>query len=120
MKFFIGLLQIVVLIIIFQIGNLIAKYMHIPLPESIIGLVILFLLLKFKIIKMEWIERGANWLLAELLLFFVPAAIGVVNYQQVLGSEWGKLFLVIVLSTLTVMTFTGLTSKFIAKKDKRR
>lgn len=113
-----GILQVVILIVIFQIGNQITKYTHIPIPGSIIGLVLLFLLLQFKIVKMKWIERGANWLLADLLLFFIPSAVGVINYQQAIGSMWGKLFLVIVLSTLTVMAFTGLTAQIIAKHRK--
>lgn len=118
MKFLIGVLQVAILTIIFLIGNQIGTYLHVPLPGSIIGLIILFLLLQLKIIKMEWIERGASWLLAELLLFFIPSAVGVINYQQAIGSKWGKLFIVIVLSTLTVMAFTGLTAQFIAKRGK--
>jgi holin-like protein len=118
MKFLIGILQVAILLVIFLIGNQIRKYTHAPLPGSIIGLIILFLLLQLKIIKMDWIEQGASWLLSELLLFFIPAAVGVINYQQAIGSKWGKLFVVIVLSTLTVMAFTGLTAQFIAKRGK--
>lgn len=41
----------------------------IPIPASMIGLIVLFITLKLKIVKIEWVEKGATWLLAELLLF---------------------------------------------------
>jgi holin-like protein len=118
MNLIVTILQICFLTVLFWLGNLITKYLHIPLPGSIVGLIILFLLLQIKVVKIEWIERGATWLLAELLLFFIPSAVGVVNYQQVISSQGVKLITVIVLSTLTVMAFTGITAQFIAKRTK--
>jgi holin-like protein len=118
LNIFVVIIQIGLLTVLFLLGNLITKYLHIPLPGSIVGLVLLFLLLQFKVVKIEWIEKGATWLLAELLLFFIPSAVGVVNYQQVISSQGVKLITVIVLSTLTVMAFTGLTAQFIAKRGK--
>jgi holin-like protein len=112
------ILQIAFLVILFQVGTWITDVLNLPIPGSMVGLTILFLLLLFKLIKLEWIEKGASWLLAELMLFFIPAAVGVINYQQALGSQWGKLLVVIVLSSLTVMASTGLTAQYIAKRGK--
>lgn len=42
-----------------------------PVPGSIVGIGMLFALLKCKIIRLEWIELGSQWLLAEMLLFFL-------------------------------------------------
>ncbi|WP_409304894.1 CidA/LrgA family protein [Peribacillus sp. SCS-155] len=110
--------QIAFLVILFQIGTRITDVWNLPIPGSMVGLAILFVLLTFNLVKLEWIESGASWLLAELMLFFIPAAVGVVNYQQALGSQWAKLLIVIVLSSLTVMAFTGLTAQYIATRGK--
>jgi holin-like protein len=118
MNLIVIILQICFLTVLYWVGNLITKYLDIPLPGSIVGLIILFLLLQIKVVKIEWIERGAMWLLAELLLFFIPSAVGIVNYQQVISSQGDKLITVIVLSTLTVMAFTGITAQFISKRMK--
>ena len=112
------IVQVAMLVVFYSVCNLITKYLHLPIPGSIVGLIILFLMLQFKVVKVEWVETGASWLLADLLLFFIPAAVGVVNYQQVIGSQMGKLFIVILLSTITVMAFTGLTAQFIEKRRK--
>lgn len=48
-----------------------STYLH--LPGSVLGLLLLFLLLQVKIVKVEWVELGAALLLAQLLLFsFLP------------------------------------------------
>lgn len=51
---------------------------------------------------------GARWLLAEMLLFFVPAVVAVVNYTQLLRVEGWRIFLVIALSTALVLGITAL------------
>jgi holin-like protein len=118
MNFLKIILQIAFLVLLNSVGNVISRVLHLPIPGSIVGLIILFLLLQFKIIKVEWINKGASWLLAELILFFIPSAVGVINYQKAIGSQWGRLVAVIVLGTLTVMAFTGLTAQFVAKRGK--
>ncbi|MDN4525729.1 CidA/LrgA family protein [Fictibacillus fluitans] len=118
MKFVTGLLQVAAITLLFLLGNAIANYASLPLPGSMIGLVLLFLLLVLRVIKLEWVEQGANWLLAEFLLFFIPSAVGVVDYKDMIGGQWWKLLAVIALSTITVMAFTGLTAQWIAKRRK--
>ncbi|WP_429889196.1 CidA/LrgA family protein [Heyndrickxia ginsengihumi] len=112
------IIQICFLYVLFMIGNFIATSFHISIPGSIIGLVILFVLLQSKIIRVEWVDLGANWLIAELLLFFVPSAVGVMKYKQMLGLEGVKIFLIIILSTIVVMIFTGFTAEILSKLRK--
>jgi holin-like protein len=112
------IIQVGILIILYLIGNEITKYFHLPIPGSIIGLILLFCLLQFKIVKLEWIELGATFLLSELLLFFVPSAVGIIQYEKILSLYGIKLVLVIVLSTIAVMTCTGLSSDFFSKLRK--
>ena len=87
MKIVKSIVQIGYLYILLLIGNTIARLLHLPIPGSIIGLVLLFLLLQFHIIKLEWIELGAAVLLSELLLFFIPSAIGVIDYHALFGAR---------------------------------
>ena len=53
------------------------------------------------------IYAGARWLLAEMLLFFVPAVVAVVNYAQLLMVDGWRIFLVIGLSTMMVLGATA-------------
>jgi len=106
-----GAAQIIVLCAISILSNFLVDVLHIPLPGSIIGILILFLLLQSKMIRVEWIELGANFLLAELLLFFIPSVVGVVRYSDLLRTEGVHLLIIIVLSTIIVMTCAGVSAK---------
>ncbi|MFJ7950284.1 CidA/LrgA family holin-like protein [Lysinibacillus sp. NPDC096418] len=118
MRFAKSILQIGYLYIILFVGNSIASLLHIPIPGSIIGLGILFLLLQFKIVKLEWIEVGAALLLSELLLFFVPSAIGVIDYDALFGVQGMKVIAVIVGSGIVVMLATGYMAEWFGQKKK--
>ncbi len=60
-----------------------------------------------RVIPLNWIRAGARWLLAEMLLFFVPAVVAVVNYTQLLLVDGWRIFAVIALSTLMVLGATA-------------
>ncbi|ECH9276557.1 CidA/LrgA family holin-like protein [Salmonella enterica subsp. enterica] len=100
--------------------NKVAELLHLPIPGSILGIALLFTLLKTGVVKLKWIERGANWLLAELLLFFVPSAVGVMQYIPLLESEGVRILIVVILSTVIVMACSGLIASRIEKRKEGR
>lgn len=55
----------------------------------------------------SWVRAGARWLLAEMLLFFVPAVVAVVNYAHLLLVDGWRIFSVIAISTLMVLGATA-------------
>lgn len=119
MKIVNGIWQVSIFILFYIVGNFISKQFHLSIPGSLIGLLLLFLLLQMNVIKMRWVEQGANWLLAELLLFFIPSAIGVIQYKQLLVSQGLQLFFIIILSTAIVMICTGLFSEYLSKHRRK-
>ncbi|KAA6451130.1 CidA/LrgA family holin-like protein [Bacillus swezeyi] len=121
MKTFIkGIGQVALLFIFARLMNLLVEVLHIKIPGSIIGIIVIFALLHFKVIKLEWIEIGALWLLAELLLFFVPSAVGIMNYGELLKEFGTSIILVVLLSTFVVMVSTGMLTQMIAKRKERK
>jgi len=66
------------------------------------------------------VSRGAGWLLAEMLLFFVPAAMIVIQNPQLFGTLGLKLLLVIVVGTVLVMAATALTIDLLFRWKQRR
>ncbi|MED3991042.1 CidA/LrgA family holin-like protein [Priestia aryabhattai] len=116
MRLIIKFFQICFLYVFLMIGNFLSTYLH--LPGSVLGLLLLFLLLQVKIVKVEWVELGAALLLAQLLLLFIPSSVGIMQYKQFIGFQGAKIILVIILSTAVVMASTGLSSKFLSKLRK--
>lgn len=106
-------LQIAFLFALSWVGNQLSAWLHLPIPGSILALFILFALLQFGLVHLKWLEQGANWLLAELLLFFLPSAVGIVQYKQLMLQEGAQVMLAIALSTITVMVLTGVCAEFL-------
>ena len=95
--------QIIRLAIIAGIGNMITELLHLPLPGTLVGMILLFVLLLTGVVKLEWFEQGAAVLIGELLLFFIPSAIGIIQYSQLFGSTGAMLLGVIVTSIITLL-----------------
>ena len=57
----------------------------------------------------RWVKAGADWLLSDMLLFFVPAAVAVVQYGGLFKSDGWRLALVVVVGTLLVMVAVAYT-----------
>lgn len=114
------LLQIVALGIISFAGNVIADAVHMGIPGSIIGIVILLVLIQLKIIPLEKIELGANFLIAELLLFFIPSAIGVIQFQEILKHDWSQLLFSISGSVICLVLFVSMATEAVVRLRERR
>jgi holin-like protein len=119
-KIAIGLLQVAGLTAFSMLINKVTPLLHIPIPGSIIGMLVLFLLLESGVIRLNWVEVGASWLLAELLLFFIPSAVGVMKYSGLLEVNGLQVLAVVLVGTFAVMAGSGLLTGAIYKVKERR
>lgn len=72
---------------LFIFSQYLVSWLHLPLPANLVGMVLMLALIVCRIIPLSWVRAGARWLLAEMLLFFVPAVVAVVNYAHLLLVE---------------------------------
>ncbi|CAI2521984.1 CidA/LrgA family protein [Serratia plymuthica] len=100
--------QVVLYAVLFLIADRLVKQFHLPLPANIVGMLMLLALILLRVLPLSWVRAGSRWLLAEMLLFFVPAVVALVNYAQLLMVEGWKIFLVIAISTMLTLGATGL------------
>lgn len=115
-----GTLQVAAFMLLSLGMDQLAAWLNIGIPGSILGIVVVFILLETKTLRLEWIELGANWLLAELLLFFIPAAVGIMKYFPMLEAEGLQILAVVLFSTVIVMVSSGLTAGFISSRKGRK
>ena len=81
--------QFMIILIFSLIGEAISTLFHLPVPGSIIGLVLLFLALEFKIIRLRHIDTVGNFLLGNMTILFLPAAVGKIQrYQRLFASYY--------------------------------
>jgi holin-like protein len=90
-----------------------------PVPSGVLGLAVLLALLFCGGVAPRWIKAGADWLLADLLLFFVPAAVAVVRYGGLLRAVGWQVAVVVVVGTLLVMVTTALAVDQAVRLERR-
>ena len=106
--------QIAILCGLSVLSDFLVAQFSLPLPGSVVGIILLFGLLQLGILRLEWIECGANLLLAELLLFFIPSAVGVVQYRTLLLSHGIAILIVVVTGSVVIMASSGLLATQLA------
>lgn len=84
------------------------SWLHLPLPANIVGMLLMLALIVTRVLPLRWVKAGSRWLLAEMLLFFIPAVVAVVNYGDLLRVDGWRICVVIALSTLLVLASTAL------------
>lgn len=118
-KGFAAAVQVIFIYALYVLLDAAANALRIPVPASIIGLALLFALLKLGILKLRWIEQGANWLIAEMLLFFIPAAAGIIQFKDLMLENGIGIVLVLMLSTLAVMVTGGMLAQRMDNRKER-
>jgi holin-like protein len=103
------LLQIALLIAFCRLGDLAAGATGLPIPGGIIGMLLVLALLSTRKLSLPTMRRGAEWFLAEMLLFFIPAVLSILDHRELLGLLGVKILIVIAVGTLAVMTSTAFT-----------
>ena len=101
---------------IYLLGVLITDITGVPIPGNVIGMVILFLLLYLKVIKVEQISTISNFFLEHLAFFFIPAGVGLISSFSVIKNIWLQLLIVCFVTTAITMICTGLVVQKIANK----
>lgn len=89
------------------LGELIVFLTDIKLPSSIIGMLLLTLFLKTRVIKLEWIKGMSNFLVDNLGFFFVPPGVALMLYLDLIKAEFFPILTATVISTIIVFVVTG-------------
>ncbi|WP_291327300.1 CidA/LrgA family protein [Desulfovibrio sp. UCD-KL4C] len=100
--------QVGIIILLWWLCQLTTQSLNIKIPGSILGLLILISLLLSGWIPVRLVSRGAGFLLDHLLLFFVPAAMTLLNHPEFLGWVGAKILVVVIFGVALVMIGTSM------------
>ncbi|WP_459568729.1 CidA/LrgA family protein [Cupriavidus sp. 8B] len=115
----IALTQIVALSALWLLADWLRGCLGLPLPAGLLGLLALAALLFSGAVRGGWVRRGADWLLGEMLLFFIPAVLAVVQYPELVRHQGWRICAMIALSTLAVMVVTALAVEQVVRLEQR-
>ncbi|QLB50398.1 CidA/LrgA family protein [Streptococcus sanguinis] len=87
--------QLMIIFMISLVGEGISSVFRLPVPGSIIGLVLLFLALQFKLLRLRHISMVGNFLLANMTILFLPPAVGIMDKFQVIAPYLLPIILIV-------------------------
>ena len=97
--------QFIIIIAFTFIGELLHFLIPLPIPASIYGIVLLFIALLMKWVKVNDVRETSIFLIAIMPVMFIPAAVG--------------LIVVTTVSTFTVMGAAGYVTQRIIRRNKK-
>lgn len=114
--------QIGILLGIWAAGEVVSQLIKnfINIPGSIIGIVILFLLLEFKIISEEKIKDLADFLLDNMALFFIPAGVSLIQSLGLIKENAILLLSCVIIINIAVMIGSGRSVDFMINLKQKK
>ncbi|HDV7284793.1 TPA: CidA/LrgA family protein [Mannheimia haemolytica] len=107
------LASLALLFVMLYLGKLIVYLFPIGIPDSILGMLILFGCLVIGIVKVEWVMPSAKPLTRYMTLFFLPICVELIEHLDLLRQNLNTFVLATALSTLVSVVAIGLFAQWI-------
>ncbi|MBE5784290.1 MAG: CidA/LrgA family protein [Clostridiales bacterium] len=111
------------LLIIFAftfLGEALSALLPLPIPASIYGLLLLFLALKTKLLRVEQVETAGNMLISLLPLLFVAPMVDLMDCWDVMKNALLPSLAVIVVSTVFIFYLSGRVTELVLQKKEEK
>lgn len=93
--------------VIMLISSYLSKLSPIPMPASVIGLILLFVSLCLGIVKLEQVESLSQKLISILSFLFVPSGISLINSLGIMATSGLQIVFLVIFWTIIAMVFIG-------------
>ena len=103
--------QALVIALVTLAGELLRFFVPLPIPASIYGLLLLFLLLKTGLVKLRQVQDVGQLLLDLMPVLLVPACVSLVTALDALRQMLLPVLLMGTAATVAVMVVTGLVAQ---------
>ena len=107
------------ILLFYFLGELLSQLIHVFIPGSVLGMILLFLALFFRILKPEKVQSVATVITKNMAVFFVPAGVGLMVYAQMLESSFVAIVAAIAGSTVLTIVTVALIQERLEKRRKK-
>lgn len=114
------ILQFGIILSFLALGEFIVWLTGVPIPSSIIGMLLLTFSLHKGIVKPRHVEKLSNFLVHNLGFFFVPAGVGLMNCLGLISEQWFPIIVSAMGSTIIIIAVTGWVHKLVRKTLSRK
>lgn len=114
------ILQFGIILSFLALGEFIVWLTGVPIPSSIIGMLLLTFSLHKGIVKPRHVENLSNFLVHNLGFFFVPAGVGLMNCLGLISEQWFPIIVSAMGSTIIIIAVTGWVHKLVRRTLSRK
>ncbi|GHS93491.1 murein hydrolase regulator LrgA [Planctomycetales bacterium] len=108
--------EIFIILLFSFLGEVASKLSGLPVPGSVIGMLLLFLALCRGVVRVEQVEAVGKFLVENLTILFVPAGIGVMLHFDLIAETWWILLLILGVTAALCQVAVGLTVQFVKRR----
>ena len=112
--------QFLIILLISFLGEILKCLLPLPIPASIYGMIILFLGLMTKVIKLESVKETGKFLIEIMPIMFIPAGVGLMTTWGGLQPILLPVSIITAVTIITVMVATGWVSQIIIRKSGKK
>ena len=98
-------------------GEALQRLIPVPIPGSVYGLVLLFLALCLRIVKVEQVKDASGFLISLLPLLFVAPTVGIVEHWELIRPRFLPICLLLVATTVATFGISGCITQRLGKKE---
>lgn len=111
--------QITLILAVSFLGELLGYLIPLPIPGSIYGLVLMFILLLTGVIKLSQVKKTGDLLLSLMPIMFVAPGVGLIKKFDACAEFLVPILITATLSTFIVMAVSGCVTDALIKLKSR-
>lgn len=89
------------------VGDWLVRTTHLPVPGSVIGLVVLAALIETRVLPLQLVRDAAELLVRHLALLYVPAGVALLAYWSVVRHDLLAITIAALASLVAVLLVVG-------------
>lgn len=89
-------------------GRWLVAAAHVPVPGSVLGMLVLAALIELRVLPMTLVREAAELLVRHLALLYVPAGVAIIAYVAVVRGDLAAIVVAGLASLLAVLLVVGL------------
>lgn len=102
------ILGLIILFGFYYLSKLLVELFNIQFPATILGLILLYISLNLKLIKLEFVENIANFFIKNMSILFAPFIVGLIVQKELLFKNLVPIIAIVFISSAIVMILCGI------------
>lgn len=110
--------QLIILCACLFVGSILKALIPLPIPETIYGMLLLFILFAIKAIKTDDIRKTSDAILDNFAFLFVPAGVGIIENLDLFKQNIVVILIITIITAAIALAITMLVVEAMQKRMK--